>query len=90
MTSAQTIFLSVIACLFSILALSAAMPSSILWRTLRWELLEDIVLQKNNQKVAKENNTNEILLVPEKFQHYNGSKLDAQKILHMENSSPTT
>jgi len=36
--------------LFSTLALVAAIPSSILCLTLRWELLEDIFLKKKNAK----------------------------------------
>jgi hypothetical protein len=50
MTSVQTTFLSGIACLFSILALVATKPASVLCRTLYWELLEDIFLEKYKEK----------------------------------------
>jgi hypothetical protein len=45
-TSALTTFLSIITCLCSTLALVALRPASVLLQTLRWELLEDIVLKK--------------------------------------------
>jgi len=48
--SALTTFLSGSAYLFATLAIVAACPFSVLFRTLRWELLADIVLQNNVPK----------------------------------------
>jgi hypothetical protein len=45
-TLALTILLSGIIGLFAILALEAAKPSSVLWRTLSCELAADMILQK--------------------------------------------
>jgi hypothetical protein len=52
-TSALTTFLSGITGLFAILALEAAKPSSILWRTLRCELLANMILKKKIQPFCK-------------------------------------
>jgi len=46
-TLALTTFLSGITGLFAILALEAAMPSFVVWRTLHCELPADMILGKN-------------------------------------------
>jgi len=62
MTSARTTFLSGIACLFSILALVAAMLSFVPLMDFALRIASKHSYAKNIQKTAK-NNTNEILLV---------------------------
>jgi hypothetical protein len=61
-TSALTTFLSGITGMFAILVLEAAIPSSVVWRTLHCELPADMILQKKFKHFAKK--ITSIKLVP--------------------------
>jgi len=63
-TLALTTFLSRIIGLFVILALEAAMSSSILWRTLRCELPTDMILQNKIQPFWQKKKITVMKLVP--------------------------
>jgi hypothetical protein len=46
-----------------ILAWNVLCSSSVLWRTLRWELKADMILQKNQQEFLPKNNPQKIFLL---------------------------
>jgi hypothetical protein len=46
-----------------ILAWNALCSSSVLWRTLHWELIADMILQKNQQEFLPKNNPQKNILV---------------------------
>jgi hypothetical protein len=46
-----------------ILAWSALLSSSVLWRTLRWELTADMILHKKTNKILQKNNPKKICLL---------------------------
>jgi len=87
--SALSTFFYRSACLFTTLAMVAACPSYVLCQTLHWELLTDIVLQKMYPNSCQKITPLKLdFISPKKIQHYNGKKLDAQKIIHGKNSNP--
>jgi len=59
-----------------ILALKALSSSFVLWRTQRWELMADMILQKNQQEFLPKIIQKNILVSVIKIWQYNSSNKD--------------